>query len=115
MVIRLAELYLIRAEARAKQNNITGSQEDLNRIRNRSGLANITANTLSLLLSAIEQERRIELMMEWGHRWLDLKRTGRVNGIISSLKSSWQPTDALYPIPKYELETNPFLVQNPGY
>lgn len=116
MMLRLAEQYLIRAEARAKQNNIPGAQADLNIIRSRSALANTTANTQTDLLSAIERERRIELFAEWGHRWYDLKRTGRADALLSVLKpTTWQSTDKLWPIPVSELNANPQLIQNPGY
>ena len=116
MILRVAEQYLIRAEARVNQNNIPGAQADLNIIRNRSALANTTANTQPDLLSAIERERRIELFAEWGHRWYDLKRTGRADVLLSVLKpGTWQPTDKLWPIPASELNANPQLIQNPGY
>lgn len=116
MILRLAEQYLIRAEARANQNNIPGAQADLNIIRNRSTLANTTANTQTDLLLAIERERRIELFAEWGHRWYDLKRTGRADVLLSVLKpGTWQSTDKLWPIPASELNANPQLIQNPGY
>jgi len=116
MVLRLAEQYLIRAEARAEQNNINGSQSDLNIIRTRAGLPNTTANDKTSLLDAIQRERRIELFAEWGHRWFDLKRTNKIDAILSVAKPSfWQTTDALYPIPMSELQANPALVQNPGY
>ncbi len=115
MVLRLAEQYLIRAESRARLNNISDAQLDLNMIRNRAGLGNTLASDQSSLLQAIEQERRVELFSEWGHRWLDLKRTGRVDTVLGSVKQDWQPTDALYPIPPADLEANPNLTQNPGY
>jgi hypothetical protein len=116
MVFRLAELYLIRAEARAQQNNTSGAQDDLNKIRSRAGLQNTTADTQQLLLTAIIHERRIEFMAEWGHRWFDLKRTGMSDAVLGPLKSpTWQSTDTLYPILQYELDTDPFLTQNPGY
>ena len=116
IVLRFAETYLIRAEARAKQNNILGSQQDLNKIRNRSALANTSANNQLSLLAAIAKERQTELFCEWGHRWFDLKRTGTADSILTAVKgNSWQPEDALYPIPLRELETNVFLSQNPGY
>jgi len=116
MVLRLAEQYLIRAEARAQQNNITGAQADLNVIRNRAGLGNTPANDKASLLSAIEQERRIEFFAEWGHRWFDLKRANKIDAVLSVAKPAyWQATDALYPIPLSELQTNPALIQNPGY
>lgn len=113
--LRLAEQYLIRAEAMAQQNNLSGAVADINIIRNRAGLANTTANTQSSILMAIEQERRIELFAEYGHRWNDLRRTGRADAVLGQQKSGWNPNAALYPIPKVEVINNYRLIQNPGY
>jgi hypothetical protein len=115
MVLRLGEQYLIRAEARAQQNNISGAQNDLNVIRGRAGLNNTTATDKASLLLAIENERRIELFSEWGHRWFDLRRTGRIDAMLASIKTGWQTTDALLPIPQSEILVNPNMTQNPGY
>ncbi len=119
IILRLAEQYLIRAEARAQQNNLTGpesAETDINTIRSRAGLPYISATTLEDVLLAIERERQVELFCEWGHRWLDLKRTGRVDEILSVVKGTdWQTTDQLYPIPFNDITNNPFLSQNPGY
>lgn len=115
IVLRFAEQYLIRAEARAQQNNIDGSKNDINIIRSRAGLVATTANDQTSLLAAIAKERRTEYFAEMGHRWMDLKRTNKADAVIGALKSSWQTTDALYPIPFAEIRANPFLVQNPGY
>ncbi len=117
LVFRLAEQYLIRAEARAALGDIAGAQEDLNMIRTRAGLPNTTANTTATLLDAVIQERRVELFTEYGHRFFDLKRTGRINTAMqTAAKPGWDPTDVLLPIPERELEINPNLLpQNPGY
>jgi len=116
VVFRLAEMYLIRAEARANLDKVSESQADLNAIRNRAGLANSIVTDKTSLLLAIEKERRTELFAEWGHRWLDLKRTDRANTVLSTLKgNSWQTTDQLYPIPLTEIQINTSLKQNPGY
>lgn len=116
VVLRLAEQFLIRAEARAWQNKIEGAVMDINTIRSRAGLPDVS-NSINrdLCLDAIAQERRTEFFTEWGHRWIDLKRTGRANTVLSKIKSSWQYYDTLYPIPVSELETAPNLEQNPGY
>ncbi|HEV7783340.1 MAG TPA: RagB/SusD family nutrient uptake outer membrane protein [Chitinophagaceae bacterium] len=117
IVFRLAEQYLIRAESRLHAGNISGAIQDLNIIRVRAGLP-----ALSLLLPAeqtrlaIQQERRIEFFAEWGHRWLDLKRTGMASSVLAPIKgAAWQDTDVLYPLPQSEMNVNPFLTQNPGY
>lgn len=117
-VLRLAEQFLIRAETRAMQNKLVGpnsAESDLNTIRNRAGLPNTSAVTQSEMLSAIEQERRVELFTEWGHRWLDLKRTNRSEEVLGSTKTQWNSFDVLYPIPVSELLVNPNISQNTGY
>jgi len=115
MVLRLAEQFLIRAEARARQNNLAGALADLDIIRNRAGLPNSTASDQEAILLAIEQERKIELFAEGGHRWMDLKRLGRSDAVLGAIKADWQPTDILFPIPDAERLLNPNLTQNPGY
>jgi hypothetical protein len=116
MVLRLAEQYLIRAEARAQQNDIDGARADLNVIRTRAGLADLPVSlNKNQCLDAIERERRSELFAEMGHRWLDLKRTNRANAVLGPVKPKWQPTDILYPILRSEIESNKNLKQNPGY
>lgn len=123
MMMRYAEQFLIRAEARAKQGKLVGAnsaESDINAIRSRAGLLPTAAATEMELLAAIEQERRIELFTEWGHRWLDLGRTNRLDDVMSvetPLKGgTWDPNMKLYPIPKLELDKAPNLQpQNPGY
>jgi hypothetical protein len=115
-VLRLAEQYLIRAEARAQLDNISDGKMDLNAIRSRAGLAPIIANDKTSLLLAIEHERQVELFVEWGHRWFDLIRTNRANAVLGIIKgNNWQPTDQSYPIPRLETQKNPNLSQNDGY
>lgn len=114
--LRLAEQYLIRAEARAYLNDLTGAQEDLNRIRNRAGLDNTLATTQEALIEAILQERRVELFLEQSHRWFDLKRMGKAKEVLAALKTNWKDTDVLFPIPEQQLILNPNLLpQNTGY
>jgi len=115
MLLRLAELYLLRAEARAEQNKLADAKTDLNMIRSRAGLANSTAITKGDILTAIEKERRIELFAEWGHRWIDLKRRNRADAVLQLIKPDWQPHDVLYPIPNSQILVNRLLTQNPGY
>jgi hypothetical protein len=118
-VLRLAEQYLIRAEARARQgNDLTGAAEDLNAIRGRAGATPVDPNSSQdELLLAVELERRKEFFFEWGHRWFDLKRTGRASVFLAPLKgTTWQSSDELYPIPASEIAQNPHLnPQNNGY
>ncbi|PRZ22769.1 RagB/SusD family nutrient uptake outer membrane protein [Flavobacterium granuli] len=116
ILFRLAEQYLIRAEARAHLGDIAGAQSDLNKIRNRAGLANTTADTPESLLEAVAMERRSELFTEQGHRWFDLKRTNTAEAVLRPIKSGWENTQVLLPIPQAELLLNKQLLpQNPGY
>jgi starch-binding outer membrane protein, SusD/RagB family len=116
IVLRLAEQYLIRAEARAQQDNFSGALSDLNQVRTRAGLGSFSTSDKVSILSAIEKERQVEFFTEWGHRWLDLKRTGRADGVLSQVKGpNWQKADQLYPVPQAEMNSNPSLSQNPGY
>jgi hypothetical protein len=115
VVFRLAEQYLIRAEAEAHQNNINEGLSDLNVIRNRAGLPTFSAADSTTLLTGIIKERQVEFFCEWGHRWFDLKRSNLIDIVLTSLKPDWQNTDALLPIFSSELQANPFLIQNPGY
>jgi len=113
--LRLAELYLIRAEARLEQDDITGAQQDINVIRSRAGLSDTDAETEEEVHAAIRQERRIELFAEYGHRWLDLKRWGLASEVLAPVKPAWQATDVLYPVPESERLINRKLTQNEGY
>jgi len=116
MVLRLAEQYLIRAEARAEQNELTGAASDLNIIRMRAGLNPTTATSQADILTAIQHERRVELFTEWGHRWFDLRRWGTAVPLLSSEKpNSVTEDDLLYPVPQSEISVNSNLTQNPGY
>jgi hypothetical protein len=114
-VLRLGEQYLIRAEARARQNNVTGAQADLNVIRTRAGLGGTTAADQASLLTAVEKERQVELFCEFGHRWFDLKRTGRLDAVMKAAKpTTWTTINAaLFPIPQSAINTNPNLSPNP--
>ncbi|MHA7865009.1 RagB/SusD family nutrient uptake outer membrane protein [Flagellimonas marinaquae] len=116
ILFRLAEQYLIRAEARARLGNLIGAANDLNQIRERAGLASTQADTQTELLEAIQKERQLELFTEQGHRWFDLKRTGNAGTILDNIKPNWNETNLLLPIPESQLELNPNLLpQNAGY
>ena len=115
VMLRLAEQYLIRSEARAMQNDIPGARADLDTVRIRAGLPPTTAATQPDLLLALEKERWTELFTEMSDRWFDLKRTGRIDAVLSLSKPQWQSYQALYPIPTTEITSNPNLSQNKGY
>lgn len=116
IVLRLPEQYLIRAEARAHQEDLIGAKEDLNQVRQRAGIGETTALSKQQLLEAILLERRLEFFTEYGHRFFDLKRNGKLDAVLSTIKIGWNSTDSLLPIPESELSVNPNLLpQNPGY
>lgn len=116
ILFRLAEQYLIRAEARAQQGDLIGAKEDLNKIRNTAGLGDTPAISQEQILDAIQRERRVELFTELGHRFFDLKRTNRLDPVLFPIKAGWDTTDKLFPIPESELLVNPNLApQNAGY
>ena len=112
----MGEAYLIAAEASVQLDRLSEGLYYLNAIRSRAGLTPLAGGDKNSLLSAVEQERRIELFSEQGHRFFDLKRTGRATEVLGLLKTNWEPTDELLPIPESELLLNPNLSpQNDGY
>lgn len=123
MVLRLGEQYLIRAEARANQGNITGptgALSDLNAIRNRANLPSYAGATdEQSVITAILHERQVEFFTEWGQRWLDLKRANLVNSVMgqdaAAKAATWSQNAQYYPVPLSDLQTDPNLTQNNGY
>jgi hypothetical protein len=106
--IRLADTYLMEAEALVRGGGDMGKAQDyLDRVRARVGLPSVPAT-----LDNIYLERRLELATE-GHRWFDLVRTGKAATALAS--KGFKPNkNEILPIPLAEL-TNTKLVQNPGY
>ncbi|TDX01542.1 RagB/SusD family nutrient uptake outer membrane protein [Dinghuibacter silviterrae] len=119
VMLRLGEQYLIRAEARAEQNNLSGAAADLNAVRARAGLGVTTAVTQAALLSAILKERRIELFLENGNRFLDLRRTGNLDAVMGSVATakggSWSSYKEWWPIPATDIQNDKQLTQTPGF
>jgi len=112
---RLAEQYLIRAEARAEQNNTTGGLADVNVVRARANAGALISASPADLLPKIETERRMELMTEAGLRWFDLNRTGKTLAELSLIKPTFTAKAVLLPYTTAILLANPHMVQNPGY
>jgi hypothetical protein len=118
VLFRLAEQYLIRAEAKIQLGDLSGGAQDINMIRTRAGLPNTGATSGADLLQAIAHERQAEFFCEWGHRWLDLKRTGAADSVMTREKGGLWPADghaALYPVPNDQFILNPGWKQNSGY
>ena len=123
--LRTGEMYLIRAEARARLNNVAGGEQDINTLRAQriTGYVNATFLDATSLLDAIAIERRKELVGE-GHRWFDLKRTAL--GVTrpaadcpSALICSLAPTakEWTWPVPQVEIDANASISgqQTTGY
>lgn len=119
MVLRLAEQYLIRAEARIRRGDKAGALADLRMVRQRAGLPTPDINGAGPLMEAIQHERQVELFSEWGHRWLDLKRIHQVNAVMKAATAAkggnWKAYQQWYPVPQSEILLNPNLTQNEGY
>ncbi|MDE6338253.1 MAG: RagB/SusD family nutrient uptake outer membrane protein, partial [Muribaculaceae bacterium] len=140
-IVRLGELYLIRAEAAAALGNDTQAMSDVNVIRERAGAALLTADHLSKMsmMEWVKNERMVEFAFE-GKRLTDLIRwveadkylaAGVRRGLNANVENPtveefntpmsipynyvWARRMYLYPIPQNELYSNPQIVQNPGY
>lgn len=122
ILLRLADILLLKAEALNELGDVAGAAQLVNQVRNRVDLPNTTASTQEAMRLAIEKERRLELAFE-GHRWFDLKRTGRAIEVINNtigpdgnkIGYNLTPNRLLWPIPQSELDKNELLTQNPGY
>ncbi len=118
IVLRYADVLLMRAEAL----NLNGSTGEaitlLNQIRDRAGLSDYMGSTNpSAVDQAILNERRLELMFE-GQRWFDIKRKGfeTARQALQTAKGiDIQSFQLLFPIPQVEIDINERLEQNPGY
>ena len=122
VMLRLGEQYLIRAEARAQQNKLSGNGAigDLNTIRTRAGLSPTTASTQTDVLNAIQRERRVELFCEQGNRFFDLRRTATLDALMTQLVplkggNTWTSNQGYWPIPVLDIQNDPSLTQTPGY
>jgi hypothetical protein len=122
-LMRTAEMYLIRAEARAESNDLAGASADINTLRAAriAGYTPITYSDKAVAISDIINERFKELCFE-GFRFFDLKRRGMAVARLSIDVTSplWQNVAAndfhfTLPIPQDELFANPSYTQNPGY
>ncbi len=109
LILRMAEMYLIRAEAEGRVSGLS----DLNEVRINRGLAALTAGDVpddASYLDALLDERKAELNFE-GHRMFDLARAGKINEVLGI-----DDDLGIFPIPFREITaTNGVLTQNPGY
>ncbi len=116
ILFRLAEQYLIRAEASLQMGNLQEAKDDINGIRLRAGLTPTLASNPEEIIDELQNQWRYEYFTEQGHRWFYLKRSGTADEVLGPVKSGWKATDVLFPLPANELILNPNLnPQNPGY
>jgi tetratricopeptide (TPR) repeat protein len=105
--MRLAEAYITRAECNSRLSSSVGAtvDADVNRIRNRAGLASLTNATLAQVLN----ERELEIAFEGQGAWDAKRQKLTVDG------KAWDDPKMTFPIPLREMNVNANLVQNPGY
>lgn len=120
VVLRYADVLLMLAEAENELSNTTPAITYLNQIRIRAGLTVTNATTQVDIRTAIELERRFELVGE-GHRWFDLLRTGNAVSVMNAwftannILITIDNHNLLMPIPQGQIDTDPSIKQNLGY
>ena len=118
VLIRLADIMLLKAEAHNKLGDTTEALRLLNLIRDRAGLPALTLASATTLYgdleSAILHERSIELSFE-GHRWFDLVRTGKAINTMNPINGLSDPENLVWPIHEDAINRNPNLIQNQFY
>ena len=124
-LLRLGDIILLKAEALNELNQLEPARAEVDKIRDRAGLAPTTATNKAEMKLAIEKERRLELAQE-AQRWDDLRRYGRAVEVMNNLNEidlrtntvknyNMTPEKLLLPIPQSERNRNPQLGQNTGY
>ncbi|WKN46328.1 RagB/SusD family nutrient uptake outer membrane protein [Tunicatimonas pelagia] len=117
-VIRLSEVHLIRAEARAQLGNAAGALEDLNQIRAQAGATELSGLTGQALIDVVLEERRRELFAE-GHRVFDITRNQqdlvRTDCTSPTCTVEFPNERFILPLPQEETDVNENIQQAPGY
>ncbi|MGK9117480.1 RagB/SusD family nutrient uptake outer membrane protein [Olivibacter jilunii] len=118
-ILRIAEIYLSRAEAYAKLGDVSSSLADLNKLRMSRGLSAFTSSGVDALTEEIKIQRKLEFVGE-GLRGTDIFRNNETRKIedadaLSSLPISPDNFRVAFSIPIAEMDANPNMVQNPGY
>ncbi len=112
IILRLADVMLIKAEALAEMGDYDSASELLNMVRTRAGLGGLSLDA-SNFKDAILNERMIELAWEGGHRWFDMLRTDLATQFVTS--KGLDACKVLMPIPRSEVDANTAIMQNPCY
>ena len=124
-IFRLADMLLLKAEAKVKTGAFGEAATLINQIRTRAGLAAVAPITSEADgINKVLHERKLELAFE-GQRWFDLKRTGNAleilknrkdqNGVVLPYCANLTEQRLLWPIPQNQIDNNPNLTQNAGY
>jgi len=118
VMLRLADIVLLKAEALNQLGDKRGALDLLNRIRSRAALPDLDENAALTLYgdieSAILHERLIELSYE-GYRWFDLVRTGKAISTMKPKNGLADEDNLVWPISGDAINRNPNLVQNEFY
>lgn len=118
VLLRLADIILLKAEAHNKLNEVDEAIRLLNLIRTRAGIEALSETEAIDMYgdveSAILHERLIELSFE-GHRWFDLVRTGKAIEVMNPINGLSDEANLVWPLHEDALNKNPKLVQNPFY
>lgn len=121
-ILRLADIYLIAAEAEARLSGATNkAYAYVNAIRQRAGLKDLSSGLgKEAFIDAVLQERAWEFFAE-GDRWYDLTRTGKYLEVIPQATNAVYPQRNVqakyryFPIPQDEVNANNLLIQNPDW
>ncbi len=118
IILRIAEMYLIRAEALNEVEYMANGEafDLLNAVRERVNASAFSAGDLpggTPFRLAIQKERRLELAFE-GHRLFDLRRSGIINDVLPDI-GNMAANGWIFPIPQSEVDTNPSMTQNGNY
>jgi starch-binding outer membrane protein, SusD/RagB family len=114
-VLRYADILLIKAEALNEDGGPSAeAYSAINQVRTRAKLPALSGLSQATFREAVADERKFEFFLE-GHRFYDLKRTGKWFEVMSKLIPTLTPDKEYFPIPQTEMDLNKNLTQNPGW
>ena len=124
ILLRLADILLLKAEALVELGNASEAIGLVNQVRQRAGIGTLsTGLSVDDARLAVENERQLELMLE-GHRWFDLVRNGRMEEVMKlshDKNGNLRFTEDIpawrekLPVPQDQIDINERLTQNEGY
>lgn len=123
ILLRLADILLLKAEALVELGRVDEAVDIVDEIRERAQIDPLPDGmSQDQARLAVEDERQLELYME-GQRWFDLVRNDRMEAVMSAAKdkdgnpmvADVQPFRRLMPVPQGQIDINERLTQNPEY